>query len=115
MIDVPLPENDTAPSSPVTFTFDPQWLAITRVFHPFFTSERIQQQLPSLEEARVLVLQELKWVEENLDMNKRIEEVQNFAMTAPGANGMRPPKGSGANRQREISFFTAKNRMLTYL
>lgn len=52
------------------------------------------------------MLEELKWVEENVDMGKSIEEVQQFVTTAPGPpagvnSGWKGPRGLGANKQCE--------------
>jgi len=84
VIDIPVPPTKASSSQTPALTFDPQWLAISRAFHPYLSLSRLQAQLPSPTEARELVLKELKWVEENVGSDRSIEDVQKFLMTAPG-------------------------------
>lgn len=70
-------------------TYDPEWLAITRAFHPLLSTTKRQPPFPAEEEARERVRQAQEWITTNVyggnsGTTKRIEEVQTFAMTAPG-------------------------------
>lgn len=105
MIDIPSRDNDLSssptPPSPTkpTLTYDPEWLAITRSFDPYFSLRAQQQPFPDEAEARAMVAKELAWVEANLNGGKGgngrckpVEECQQFVMTAPGpgAEGGQP-------------------------
>lgn len=112
----PLAETHTTPSSTSTsnpnknenenpgptLTFDPEWLAITRAFHPWLSTTRHQPAFPDEAEARALVAKELEWVRANVPKNERgeilVREWQSFVMTAPGP-GM---EGGDKFRQREF-------------
>lgn len=87
VIDVPLSPDFTSEnaSSPM-FTFDPEWLAITRALHPHLSTSRVQTPLPTSEEARSLVATELEWVRQNVPNGglQPVSEVQKFWRTAPG-------------------------------
>ena len=98
---------------PVRLTFDPEWLAITRAFHPYLSTEKQQPRMPDDSTAARLVQQELAWVHQNLSpgdkgkgngdgdpdssgtanaaANKNagydISEHQQFWQTAPGPAG----------------------------
>ncbi|KAI8974154.1 DBR1-domain-containing protein [Trametes punicea] len=83
-IDVPSP----SPGSPV-LAFDPEWLAITRVFNQYMSLGRSQSTYPDEGPARDAVQQSLDWVKEHVLAGKgnglaRVDEVQQFVMTAPG-------------------------------
>ncbi|KAH8177946.1 lariat debranching enzyme [Sarocladium implicatum] len=84
----PPPSSD----SPSTFTpryrlqYDPEWLAITRVFHPSLViGDRTAQPPRDLGEAEYLPLidQERKWVDENITSAKLLDVPFNFEQTAP--------------------------------
>ncbi|KAI3619282.1 hypothetical protein WG66_012648 [Moniliophthora roreri] len=73
--------------------FDPEWLAITRAFHPYFSVYRYQMPFPGEEQAREMVAKELDWVKQNLFKDNEIaipvNRVQQFVKTAsgPGSEG----------------------------
>lgn len=88
-----------------TLSFDPEWLAITRAFHPWLSTTRHQPAFPDEAEARALVAQELKWVRENVPTNERgemlVKECQSFATTAPG-----PGREGGDKFRQRRSWFS---------
>lgn len=61
-LDIPTPEPVT-PGQP-KFTFDPQWLAITRALHPFLSTDFFQPPLPEPEVAKAMVADELQRIEQ---------------------------------------------------
>jgi len=82
----------TEQTSPLP-TYDPEWLAITRAFHQYFTATRQQAIYPDEPTARARVSAELEWVEENIvhkatdDSTKpplSVDNCQTFVQTAPG-------------------------------
>jgi len=82
-------------------TFDPEWLAITRAFHPFLSTTRHQPPFPEESLAREMVKNELEWVTKNVvDMGsgriKNVVDCQQFSMTAPGPEA----EGSATMQQR---------------
>jgi lariat debranching enzyme len=60
-MEIPTPDK----VSPPQLQYDPEWLAITRAFHPFLSLER-RQVLPSREEAEKLLMEARNWVEDNI-------------------------------------------------
>lgn len=82
------------PRSAPEFTYDLEWLAISRALHPFLSLDRKEIPLPSENELRDSVAQELEWVKEHIGAGKKVEDVQKFVMTAPG------PAGTGPGNQR---------------
>ncbi|KAF9004605.1 lariat debranching enzyme, C-terminal domain-containing protein [Cyathus striatus] len=89
---VDIPSSDscpaiTTPSTPQLY-FDPEWLAITRAFQPFFSRSRHQPAFPTESEAHALIATSLAWVNENIktDAEGRIPvcEWQRFETIAPG-------------------------------
>lgn len=93
------------PVYPPILEYDPEWLAITRAFHPWLSTTKYQPAFPDEAEARALVAKELEWVKANVKTNEKgqilVSEHQSFVMTAPG------PGSEGANktRQRKSSEF----------
>ncbi|KAH6908498.1 lariat debranching enzyme [Coprinopsis sp. MPI-PUGE-AT-0042] len=87
VVDIESPSSSTS-SSPPTLCFDPEWLAINRAFHPWFSTTHQQRQFPPEEEARAMIAKELEWVKTNLKKNDAgllpVEDVQKFEITAPG-------------------------------
>lgn len=82
----------TEQASPL-LTYDPEWLAITRAFHQYFTTTRQQATYPDEPTARARVSAELEWVEKNIvhkatnDSAKFplcVDNCQVFVQTAPG-------------------------------
>jgi lariat debranching enzyme len=69
-------------------TFDPEWLAITRAFHPYLSTTRDQPAFPDETQARDMVRRELEWVTQNIVTHPKgslsVADCQRFAMTAPG-------------------------------
>lgn len=82
VVDIPSPKDQSA-DSPV-LCFDPEWLAITRAFNPWFSTTRYQRPFPDEAEAREMVRKELEWVKENVGSEKTVESCQQFCLTAPG-------------------------------
>ena len=75
-------------------TYDPEWLAITRAFHPYMSLSPEQVPFPTEAQARELVRNELAWVMENIETragekpgSRSIHDCQQFVMTAPGPHG----------------------------
>ncbi|EKM74996.1 hypothetical protein AGABI1DRAFT_80432 [Agaricus bisporus var. burnettii JB137-S8] len=65
--------------------YSPEWLAITRAFHPWFSTTRHQLNFPDEEEARSAVASATQWVVENLQSEKLlVDDVQQFVRSAPG-------------------------------
>ncbi|KAF8966394.1 lariat debranching enzyme, C-terminal domain-containing protein [Flammula alnicola] len=85
-------------------SFDPEWLAITRAFHPWLSTTRQQPPFPEEAEARALVAKELEWVKKNIKTNEQgeipVSDHQTFVMTAPG------PGSEGAAKFRQPPWFT---------
>ncbi|GKT56863.1 unnamed protein product [Colletotrichum tofieldiae] len=81
-----LPADQPSPTRPFRLQYDPEWLAITRVFH---TSLKIgdpsAQPSPNLGEEHYvpLVDAERRWVEENVVKKDRLDVPLNFEITAP--------------------------------
>ena len=63
-----LPAGNRLPpsSSPVQLTFDPEWLAITRAFHPFLSLEHAQVPFPREAEAERFLRYAREWVGRNV-------------------------------------------------
>ncbi|KAF8627152.1 hypothetical protein AX17_006369 [Amanita inopinata Kibby_2008] len=83
-------------------SFDAEWLAITRAFHPWLSTTRLQRQFPDESDARRMVGSELDWIAKNvakkLGENLEVLECQTFRCTAPApddvapdARGLQPP------------------------
>ncbi|KAI0628937.1 lariat debranching enzyme, C-terminal domain-containing protein [Trametes polyzona] len=84
-VDAPMP----SPSGAPVLAFDPEWLAITRAFHSYMSLSRTQATYPDEESARAAVQESLDWVSSHLLAKApngvlKVEDVQQFAMTAPG-------------------------------
>jgi len=79
---------DSSKHSGPRLAFDPEWLAITRAFQPWFSTTQSQLPFPDEAEARRLVVKERDWVSANIKTNQDgeipIQNYQKFAMTAPG-------------------------------
>ncbi|KAI0047048.1 Metallophos-domain-containing protein [Auriscalpium vulgare] len=110
VVDLPTSASFADAPAPV-LAFDPEWLAITRAFHPFLSTTRYQPPFPSLEEAWESIGKELAWVKENVGKKLGIEEsvespvwrvdaCQKFVMTAPG------PEQDGQAQQQQPPFFS---------
>ncbi|KAI0792622.1 DBR1-domain-containing protein [Abortiporus biennis] len=98
VIDIPTPSTTetSAPTTPI-LTFDPEWLAITRAFNTFFSSNRSQLPYPDEPTARAMVAQQLEWVLKNVGTDKRVTDVQVFEEVAPGPSN---EKEQGRNKQQ---------------
>ncbi|KAK3941696.1 putative lariat debranching enzyme protein [Diplogelasinospora grovesii] len=76
-----------SPGSPrYKLQYDPEWLAITRVFHKHLViGDRTAQTPPDLgeEHYRPLIEEEEKWVDENITQKGKLGVPDNFAITAP--------------------------------
>lgn len=82
------PPSSTAdgPNTRYPLQYDPEWLAITRVFHPHLAIADRPASVPADEgEAAYLPLiqQERAWVEENIVVKDKLCVPRNFAPTAP--------------------------------
>lgn len=86
VVDVDAPALE--PGTPVVLAFDPEWLAIQRAFHPWFSTTRGQRPFPDEAEARAMIAKELEWVRANVKTNDKglipVDDHQTFAQTAPG-------------------------------
>ncbi|CED82393.1 RNA lariat debranching enzyme [Phaffia rhodozyma] len=61
-----IPTASARPDTPLSFTFDPDWLAITRAMHPFLSLQpHPSVRIPSESDLRLLVEKEARWVESN--------------------------------------------------
>ena len=84
IIDIDAP----APSDPPKFTFDTEWLAITRAFHPYLSISRLQLPIPPRGEMFLKIEEEMEWIKTNVlgesEEPKDVGEVQHFIMTSPG-------------------------------
>ncbi|KAJ7198801.1 lariat debranching enzyme, C-terminal domain-containing protein [Mycena pura] len=77
---------------PARLTYDPEWLAISRAFHPLLSLEYNQGMFPLEDKARALVTEARTWIADDLRVREpgldledlEISQVQEFAMTAPG-------------------------------
>ncbi|KII89542.1 hypothetical protein PLICRDRAFT_175716 [Plicaturopsis crispa FD-325 SS-3] len=75
----------TVPSSPPMLTFDPEWLAIARAFHPLLSTTRHQPPFPPEDAAREMVARARQWVDAHVPAESlRVDVCQEFVMTAPG-------------------------------
>ncbi|KAF9493420.1 DBR1-domain-containing protein [Pleurotus eryngii] len=99
------PPTPPSPAKP-TLQYDPEWLAITRAFDPYFSLRVQQLPFPEEAEARAMVAKELAWVEANLNGGngsdgrcKNVQECQQFVMTAPG-----PGAEGGQARQQPPAY-----------
>ncbi|KAF8583142.1 DBR1-domain-containing protein [Ramaria rubella] len=99
VVDVPILSSQTINPGHPRLTFDPEWLAITRALHPFFSTTQTQVALPKAEDARTLVNTELEWVRQNIagDGLKEVSEIQTFWRTAPGPS---------QEQNRQLSWYT---------
>ncbi|KAF8521404.1 lariat debranching enzyme, C-terminal domain-containing protein [Hysterangium stoloniferum] len=96
IVDIPVSDEFATPSeggSP-RFTFDPEWLAISRALHPYLSTTKVQAALPKPDEARAMIASELEWVRTNVGNGglREINDVQKFWRTAPGP-GQEEPAG----------------------
>jgi len=101
VVDIPLPSGETAPIDPNTpkLAFDPEWLAITRAFHPYMTRRAEQTPFPAEGLVRQMVKDEIEWVIRNVGNKEgsiNVLDYQQFEKTAPGPGN----EGSARNRQR---------------
>ncbi|TDL18927.1 DBR1-domain-containing protein [Rickenella mellea] len=91
---------DKPDSNAPRLTFDPEWLAVTRAFHPFLSTTRHQPRMPDEEQAREMVRTELEWVLANVgdkaerDGLRDVDECQVFWATAPGPGGEQGDKSN---------------------
>jgi len=92
-----IPEQRSIPR----FTFDPEWLAITRAFHPYLSTRRRQADYPDEETARANVAEEMEWVKANVG-DRLILDCQTFVQTAPIPGS----EGSQGNHQRKRTSFS---------
>lgn len=92
IIDIPSEGvNDEGPR----FSLDPEWLAITRSFHSYLSTNRMQP-LPELSEAASSVKAGLQWIKDNVG-ERSVAEIQTFCQTAASPDFEGPNK----NQQRE--------------
>ncbi|KAF7377775.1 DBR1-domain-containing protein [Mycena sanguinolenta] len=81
-----------SPSQQPRLTYDPEWLAISRAFHPFLSLTHQQRAFPLEDAARALVAEartqiadDLRAREPGLDFEDlEVSQIQEFVMTAPG-------------------------------
>lgn len=63
-------------------SFDPEWLAITRAFHPYMPTGPSQMTYPVEDAARAAVETEVAWVKDHVQSLK-VDDCQAFVITAP--------------------------------
>lgn len=94
--------------SGVTLSFDPEWLAISKAFHPWFSKARFQRPFPDEAEARAMIAKEREWVDANIKKNDDgvilVDDWQTFVVTAPGPGS----EGADKFKQRKCSYFRYK-------
>ncbi|EKM74736.1 hypothetical protein AGABI1DRAFT_123560 [Agaricus bisporus var. burnettii JB137-S8] len=88
VVDIPTPRQGATSNGisrvPV-LEFNPEWLAITRAFHPWFATTLRQRRFPIEREARSAVASATQWVFENLQSESLlVDDIQQFVQTAPG-------------------------------
>ena len=113
-----VPTKDNKP----TLTYDPEWLAITRAFHPYLSQSRTQAIYPEEGAARGMIEKELEWIKSHVRNNKNegskvgirdVADCQAFVMTAPGPGS----EGEAKFQQRESTLPCAcvpRCRAVTY-
>lgn len=87
------------------FTYDLEWLAISRALHPYLSLQRAEIRLPSESQIKELVKKEMVWVMEHIGVGKRISDVQKFVLTAPGPSGGGNTGRGNQNVPCEYCFF----------
>ncbi|KXN81195.1 Peptidoglycan-N-acetylglucosamine deacetylase [Leucoagaricus sp. SymC.cos] len=118
--------SDSANVQPV-LEFDPEWLAITRAFHPLFSTQHHQPAFPEENEAREAVAKALQWVVENLQKGDPpralpISNIQTFVQTAPAPispspsqrvneNEPQPPAYSNPQTEAFCRMLSIKNKI----
>jgi len=94
-----LSQNSQSDSAQPVLSFDPEWLAISRAFHPWLSTTHQQPSFPEEAEARAMISKELEWVIENVEQDERgdilVSDYQTFTITAPGPGS----EGSGKFKQ----------------
>ena len=101
-MDIDTPET----SSPPKLKFDPEWLAIVRVFDSYMTLTEDQHgSYPEHKPAIEAVSRELEWVKQHLPEggHQEISNVQTFVMTATGPT---PETQKAKGQQRGIIIFS---------
>lgn len=81
-----MPKDGTRPANDCKLQYDPEWLAITRVFHKDLVFGDRQAKTPeNLGEAAYvpMIEKERAWVEENIVQKGKLEIPENFELTAP--------------------------------
>lgn len=89
VIEYPAPVASETPR----ISLDPEWLAITKAFHPFFSTIKQQNVYPTEENARDLVRKASGWVQQHVMADgkvKFLEDVQRFSISAPVETDERP-------------------------
>jgi lariat debranching enzyme len=90
ILDFSLESTTHAVTCPPRLTYDPEWLAITRTFHPYLSTKLAQPPFPDESQVRQLIKKELQWVEENVGKQDSVDGLvdillcQQFTMTASG-------------------------------
>lgn len=99
VIDVETPLSP--PNSNVSLSFDPEWLAISKAFQPWFSTTKLQRAFPDEAEARAMIAKELEWVDANVKKSEEgvipVDDWQTFVVTAPGPGS----EGADKFKQRE--------------
>ncbi|KAJ7148629.1 Metallo-dependent phosphatase-like protein [Mycena crocata] len=96
VVDIPIPADakgkGKADGGP-RLTYDPDWLAVSRAFHPLLSLTQMQRAFPPEESARALVAEAREWIKSEVGKRDKgetdledleIGAVQEFTMTAPG-------------------------------
>ncbi|KAF7981363.1 hypothetical protein HWV62_33829 [Athelia sp. TMB] len=116
VVEIPTPAAYATTSTPYTLrlTYDPEWLAITRAFHAYLSTTRMQPIYPEEAEARGLIKDAEEWIRKNVrNVEKEgetgklvgeegirdVKDCQKFVMTAPGP-------GSEGNRNLQPPWYT---------
>ncbi|KAK0626384.1 lariat debranching enzyme, C-terminal domain-containing protein [Immersiella caudata] len=101
-------EIPTTAAPPFKLQYDPEWLAITRVFAPYITvGDRNAQSPPDLGEAAYLPLIQTEevWVDEHIVQPGKLDVPENFELTAP--NHVSWPEGADPHKEEQPDEYTS--------
>ncbi|KIY62384.1 hypothetical protein CYLTODRAFT_459026 [Cylindrobasidium torrendii FP15055 ss-10] len=85
ILDISAPE-ESIPDQQPSFTFDAEWLAITRAFAPYFSTAKHQRAFPLEAPIREVIAREMEWVKTNLGTATSAEPSTQLDSTASSSN-----------------------------
>ncbi|CAG8526780.1 941_t:CDS:10 [Paraglomus occultum] len=87
---------------PMDFMYDEEWLAITKVLHPYLSLNSHQPQLPPEEEVRQAIDEKLEWVRSTIGQSESgLLIPKNFRPTAPSHDQLTSDPSLSKNARRE--------------